>query len=344
MLDELVKSRVDDKKPRKEGLTYVIDKLQGTDADNFEILSPMIDVVKIYGILPLLMPETLLQKKIKFYHEYNVLVSTGSTITEYAIVENSIDRFVTEAAKNGFDIIEIGENNIDLNIEHKEKIRDIILSKGLGYHWIVGRKDPRHQLGVNNTLGKIEELVKMTSEVKEYNKNSNFNSNNNSKVILEANEGINVGIYDEKGLVKWSFIEALTARYPPSNFIFETPLEHQQSAMIAEFGQRVNLAGVSTDVIAEVEAQRRGFLSKSSYDVSYNRKEPEGGPASKFIYYIIKTKHPIEQSELISLTHLPRRTIQNAIDELKQQGLVKERNSLDDTRKKVYDPVLSDWL
>ena len=79
MLDDLVKSRVDDKKPRKEGLTYVIDKLQGTDADNFEILSPMIDVVKIYGILPLLMPETLLQKKIKFYHEYNVLVSTGST-------------------------------------------------------------------------------------------------------------------------------------------------------------------------------------------------------------------------------------------------------------------------
>ena len=49
--------------------------------------------------------------------------------------------------------------------------------------------------------------------------------------------------------------------------------------MIAEFGQRVNLAAVSIDIIAEVEAQRRGFLSKSSYDISYNRKEPEGGPA-----------------------------------------------------------------
>ena len=114
--------------------------------------------------------------------------------------------------------------------------------------------------------------------------------------------------------------------------------------MIAEFGQRVNLAAVGIDIIAEVEAQRRGFLSKSSYDISYNRKEPEGGPAPKFIYYIIKTKHPIEQSELIALTHLPRRTIQNAIDELKQQGLVKERNSLDDTRKKIYDPIMSDWL
>ena len=344
MLDDLVKGRVDDKKPRKEGLTYVIDKLNGTYSDNFEILSPMIDVVKIYGIMPLLMPETLLQKRIKFYHDYNVRVSTGSTITEYAIIENSLDRFVTESAKNGFDIIEICENNIDLDMEQREKIRDLILSKDLGYHWIVGRKDPRHQLGVNKTLEKIEELMKITNETKGF-KNPNFNNNSiNNKVILEANEGINVGIYDEKGLVKWSFIEALTARYPPSNFIFETPLEHQQSAMIAEFGQRVNLAAVSIDIIAEVEAQRRGFLSKSSYDISYNRKEPEGGPAPKFIYYIIKTKHPIEQSELIALTHLPRRTIQNAIDELKQQGLVKERNSLDDTRKKIYDPIMSDWL
>ena len=343
MLDDLVKGRVDDKKPRKEGLTYVIDKLNGTYSDNFEILSPMIDVVKIYGIMPLLMPESLLQKRIKFYHDYNVRVSTGSTITEYAIIENSLDRFVTESAKNGFDIIEIGENNIDLDTEQREKIRDLILSKDLGYHWIVGRKDPRHQLGVNRTLEKIEELMKITNETKGF-KNSNFNNNSINKVILEANEGINVGIYDEKGFVKWSFIEALTARYPPGNFIFETPLEHQQSAMIAEFGQRVNLAAVSIDIIAEVEAQRRGFLSKSSYDISYNRKEPEGGPAPKFIYYIIKTKHPIEQSELIALTHLPRRTIQNAIDELKQQGLVKERNSLDDTRKKIYDPIMSDWL
>ena len=263
MLDDLVKGRVDDKKPRKEGLTYVIDKLNGTYSDNFEILSPMIDVVKIYGIMPLLMPESLLQKRIKFYHDYNVRVSTGSTITEYAIIENSLDRFVTESAKNGFDIIEIGENNIDLDTEQREKIRDLILSKDLGYHWIVGRKDPRHQLGVNRTLEKIEELMKITNETKGF-KNPNFNNNSINKVILEANEGINVGIYDEKGLVKWSFIEALTERYPPSNFIFETPHEHQQSAMIAEFGQRVNLAAVSIDIIAEVEAQRRGFLSKSS--------------------------------------------------------------------------------
>ena len=36
-------------------------------------------------------------------------------------------------------------------------------------------------------------------------------------------------------------------------FIFECPIESQQSALIAEFGQRVNLAGINPDVISSVE-------------------------------------------------------------------------------------------
>jgi phosphosulfolactate synthase len=351
MLKDLVKERLDCIKPRKEGLSYITDRLHAIDADNFEILSPMIDVVKIYGVIPLLVPQEIIQKRIKFYHDHDILVSTGSTVTEYAILENSFEIFVEEAEKLGFDIIEVGENSIDIKLEQKQKIINTILSRNLKYHWKMGRKDPRHQLGIGKTLEKIEELMK----IKHINEgasrggdNNNSNVNNNisldNKIILEANEGFNVGIYDEKGLVKWGFIEALTANYPPSNFIFETPLESQQSAMIAEFGQRVNLAAITLNAVIQVESQRRGFLSKSSYDVSYNRKEPEGGPSSKFIYYIIKTKHPIEQGELITLTHLPRRTIQNAIDELKQQGLVTEKNSLGDTRKKVYSPIHSDWL
>jgi hypothetical protein len=83
MLKDLVKDRIDSIKPRKEGLSYITDKLYATDADSFEILSPMIDVVKIYGVVPLLVPQEIIQKRIKFYHDHNILVSTGSTITCY---------------------------------------------------------------------------------------------------------------------------------------------------------------------------------------------------------------------------------------------------------------------
>ncbi|MGH9921802.1 MAG: phosphosulfolactate synthase, partial [Nitrososphaerales archaeon] len=253
LLDDLVKSRVDSKKPRKEGLTYVSDRLQNIDNENFELVAPFIDVVKIDGALPLLVSQTSLMKKIKFYHSFNVRTSTGSTVTEFAILQNAFDRFVSEAAKEGFDIIEIGENMIDLKPEQKQKITETVTSAGLDFQWKVGKRDPRHQLSVEETLVKVEEAVKLGSK----------------KVVLEANQGFSVGIYDEKGFVNWSSVGGLTNKYPPGNFIFEAPLESQQSALMAEFGERVNLAEIGIDDVVSVESQRRGILSKASFGVSY---------------------------------------------------------------------------
>ncbi|MDQ3848193.1 MAG: phosphosulfolactate synthase [Thermoproteota archaeon] len=328
MLEDYAKNRIDVKKPRNEGRTYIIDKLEGLDKENLEVLAPFVDAVKIYGVLPLLISEEILKKKIKFYHDRNIKVSTGSTISEYMVSENVFEKFVEEAMKIGFDIIEIGENNTNLTFEQKRKITESILAKELDVQWKVGKKDPRHQLPLDVTLTKIEEGVKLGSD----------------KVVLEANEGINVGIYDEKGIIRWNFVGALTAKFPPSTFIFEAPLESQQSALIAEFGQRVNLAEVRIEAASAVESQRRGFPTKAAFSVSNLSKNPEGSPAAKFVYFVMKSKHPIDQVELMNMTNLPRRTVQSAVEELKLQGLIIERSSLDDARKKLYTPIQFEWL
>lgn len=328
MLEEYAKNRIDGKKPRSEGRTYIIDKLEGLDKENLEVLAPFVDAVKVYGVLPLLISEEILKKKIKFYHDHNIKVSTGSTISEYMVSENVFEKFIEEAAKIGFDIIELGENNTHFNFEQKRKITESILAKELDVQWKVGKKDSRHQLPLDVTLAKIDEAVKLGSD----------------KVVLEANEGINVGIYDEKGLIRWNFVGALTAKFPPSTFIFEAPLESQQSALIAEFGQRVNLAEVRIEAASAVESQRRGFPTKAAFSVSNLSKNPEGSPAAKFVYFVMKSKHPIDQVELMNMTNLPRRTVQSAVEELKSQGLIIERSSLDDARKKLYTPVQSEWL
>jgi phosphosulfolactate synthase len=328
VLEEYAKNRIDGKKPRNEGRTYIIDKLEGLDKENLEVLAPFVDAVKIYGVLPLLISEEILKKKIKFYHDHNIKVSTGSTISEYMVSENVFEKFAEEAAKMGFDILEIGENNTHLNFEQKRKLTESVLAKELDVQWKVGKKDPRHQLPLDVTLAKIEEAVKLGSD----------------KVVLEANEGINVGIYDEKAVIRWNFVGALTAKFPPSTFIFEAPLESQQSALIAEFGQRVNLAEVRIEAASAVESQRRGFPTKSAFSVSNLSKNPEGSPAAKFVYFVMKSKHPIDQVELMNMTNLPRRTVQSAVEELKSQGLIIERSSLDDARKKLYTPIQSEWL
>lgn len=329
MLDSLIENRVDHKKPRHEGITYIIDKFQGFDRENFEIISPFVDMVKIYGAYPLLISDNHLIKRINFYHENNVLVSTGSTLTEYALRENVFEKFVEESKISGFDIIEISENNIHLSFDEKKKITKIIESQYLRHQWKIGRKDPRRQLTVDETIKRANEALEI---------------NQREKIILEANLGYSVGLYDEKGDVKWNLLSAITSKIPPNNIIFEAPLEIQQAVLIAEFGQRVNLGEVKLENVASIESQRRGFLSKASFSINPVKKGPEGSPATKFIYYIIRNKHPIEQSELIYMTNLPRRTVQASVEELRNQGLIIEKNSLDDTRKKVYNLVKDEWV
>ncbi len=328
MLGNLNSDRIDHKKPRREGITYIIDKFQGFDKENFFIISSFIDMVKIYGAFPLLIKEADLINRINFYHENNVLVSTGSTLTEYAIRENVFSEYIKNAKNIGFDIIEISENSIALSLEEKKKISKIIESNNLVSHWKIGRKDPRRQLTMEETIKKMNEAIEITQE----------------KIILESNLGYNVGIYDEKGNIKWNLLSALTSKISPNNIIFEAPLETQQAVLIAEFGQRVNIGEVKLDNVLSIESQRRGFLSKASFSITPVKKSPKGSPATKFIYYIMRNKNPIDQSELMYITNLPRRTVQASIEELKEQGLIIEKNNLDDIRKKVYSLVKDEWI
>jgi phosphosulfolactate synthase len=272
--------------------------------------------------------EDSLINRIDYYHSLNVLVSTGITLTEYAIREKVFEKFVENSKRLGFDLVEISENSIHLTLEEKKKIIKILGAYDIRAQWKIGKKDPRRQLSIEETIKKMNEVLEISQE----------------KIILEANLGYNVGIYDEKGDIKWNLLSAITSKISPNSIIFEAPLEIQQAVLIAEFGQRVNLGEIRLDNVLSVESQRRGFLSKASFSITPVKKGPEGSPATKFIHYIIRNKHPIDQSELIYVTNLPRRTVQASIEELKEQGLIIEKNSLDDTRKKVYNLVRNDWI
>ena len=68
-----------------------------------------------------------------------------------------------------------------------------------------------------------------------------------------------------------------------------------------------------------------------------NSRKAVGGPATKFVYFIIQFHHPVDQTELIRLSGLPRRTVQGVIEDLKRQSLIIESAGIEDARRKVYD-------
>ena len=79
------------------------------------------------------------------------------------------------------------------------------------------------------------------------------------------------------------------------------------------------------------------MVKSSDQHTTSNFRNILGGPSVKFIYFLIKSFHPIDQTELMRISELPRRTIQASISELKRQGVIFEILDPNDARKKIYD-------
>jgi hypothetical protein len=76
------------KKPRTEGRKYISEKLVGLDKGTLEVLDPLVDVVKIYSVLPLLISE---DSKTKFSYNNYTKVSTGTTNSKCNVAENAFN-------------------------------------------------------------------------------------------------------------------------------------------------------------------------------------------------------------------------------------------------------------
>ena len=319
----LTLTRSDDKKPRNVGITAIIDKIQPLDIENFKSIVNFVDYVKIPQSCLLLYSSSELERRIKFYHENNILVSIDSKSTEYALLHHSLEEYLCELLSFGFNILEI-EVDIDQNIEEIKKIANIVKPFSFELHWKFNKKNLGNNLYNDKILEKIGKLPK----------------NDNTKIILDIDKQFDFDIFTKSN--NWKFISAVLSTYSQKNFIFETPFNSLQLHLIAKLGERVNLGLIDPFQVGLIEWTRRKFYSKPESILDSQQNIPTfknitGGPSVKFIYFIIKSIHPIDQTELIRISELPRRTIQASISELKRQGVIIENLDPKDSRKKIYD-------
>jgi phosphosulfolactate synthase len=318
----LTLDRSDNEKPRLEGITSIIDKLQPLNIENFKNIVSYVDSVKIPQSCFLLYSPTELERRIKFYHEHNISVAIDSKITDYALANNNFNEYIRELLSFGFNILEV-EINVNNNFYDNQKISDIANSFDLELQWKFNQKKLGNDIYNENIFEKIKELLQVSK----------------TKIILELDQKVNINIFNKN--TDWRFISSLISTYSQSNFIFETDIESLQINLISKFGERVNLGLIDPFHVGLIEWARRKVYSKldESFDKQSNSnfRNISGGPSVKFIYFIIKSLHPIDQTELMRISELPRRTIQASISELKRQGVIFEILDPNDARKKIYE-------
>ena len=229
-------------KPRNRGLTMVMDKgLSLNEAENMVALkSELTDIVKLGFGTSLL--TRYIDKKIKLYHKAGIMVYVGGTLFEAFTVRNQFDDFCKLMDKLKLEMVEVSDGSI--SIEHDTKCEYIQkLSKNFKVISEIGSKCE------SNSLEDSDWIEYMNKELQA----------GSWKVIAEAREGGNVGMFDPNGNIKENLIKKITNKISASKILWEAPQKKQQVWFINNFGANVNLGNISPNDIISLECLRIGL-------------------------------------------------------------------------------------
>ncbi|HET9057910.1 MAG TPA: phosphosulfolactate synthase [Chitinophagaceae bacterium] len=241
------------KKPRKHGITMVMDKgLSIEEAKNFlSVAHPHIDIVKLGFGTSFVTPN--LKEKIEAYRSYDIPVYFGGTLFEAFLIRNQFDDYLEVCKNFGITFMEVSDGSI--TIPHAEKCGYI--EKLTKYGTVlseVGSKDAAHIIPPYKWI----ELMRAELEA------------GSSYVIAEAREAGNVGIYRGSGEVREGLVQEILTQIPEERIIWEAPQKTQQLYFIELVGSNVNLGNIAPTEVIPLETMRLGlrgdtfnlFLSK----------------------------------------------------------------------------------
>jgi phosphosulfolactate synthase len=234
-------------KPRQEGITHVLDRgLSVAEVDGLaEVAGEFIDMVKLgWGTA---VATGNLDAKLARYRQHGIEVMFGGTLTELAIAQNRLDRLVAWLHELGLEHIEVSDGTITL--DHERKL-ELIARLATEFTVIseVGSKDNTRIMAPFRWVEQIESELEAGAW----------------KVIAEAREGGNVGIFRHDGEVQMGLIDEIVHAVAPEKILFEAPRMDQQVWFIRRFGADVNLGNIIPEEVLSLETMRVGLRSDTA--------------------------------------------------------------------------------
>lgn len=236
-------------KPRESGLTMVMDKglsLRQAE-DTISASGHLIDVIKL-GFGTSLVSNDL-QAKIKLYHEHDIDVYLGGTLFEAFLVRGQLDDYRRLLDKLGLTTLEVSDGSINLDHGLKcELISD--LAKDYKVLSEVGSKEAGIIIHPNKWKSMMQAELAAGSW----------------KVIAEARESGNVGIYRPNGSAHVSLINKILAAVPKDKILWEAPIKAQQVWFINLLGADVNLGNIGPAEVIPLETLRLGVRGDTFFN------------------------------------------------------------------------------
>ncbi len=236
-------------KPRESGYTMAMDKgLSTREAEDFiEVAGEYTDIVKLGWATSYLTPN--LKKKLEVYKSNGIPCYLGGTLFEAFIMRGQFEDYLRLLDTLQLEYAEVSDGSIELQHDVKcEYIRKLatrvtVLSE-------VGSKDDQKIIPPYKWI----ELMKKELEAGAW------------KVIGEAREGGNVGLFRSSGEVRSGLVEEILTQIPSEKIIWEAPQKSQQVWFIKLLGHNVNLGNIAPNEVIPLETIRLGLRGDTFND------------------------------------------------------------------------------
>ena len=238
-----------DVKPRKRGLTMMMDKGLGLKETELfiEANGHLTDIVKFGFGTAMVTPN--LEEKLKMYREADIRPYFGGTLFEVFYARGMQNDYFRLLDKYKLDLAEISDGSIV--IPHDEKCELIAkMSKDRTVLSEVGSKDS----GILISPGKWIKSMKTELEAGSW------------KVIAEGREAGNVGVFRANGTAHTLLINRIIKAVDPDDILWEAPQKNQQVWFIKLFGANVNLGNIAPNEMIPLECLRLGLRGDTFFE------------------------------------------------------------------------------
>ena len=229
-------------RPRDEGVTMVMDK--GLSLRQAEDLidgsGHLTDLVKLGFGTSFVTPK--LKEKIKLYQKAGIKVYLGGTLFEAFVARGRFKDYRKLVEKLGLDTVEVSDGYITMSTEEK-----CGFISNLAKHFTVLSEVGSKEAGILISPAKWVRMMRSELEAGSW------------KVIAEARESGNVGIYRPSGHAHTALVNRIMAKIPAKDILWEAPQKGQQVWFIKQVGANVNLGNIAPEDVIPLETLRLGL-------------------------------------------------------------------------------------
>jgi len=207
----------------------------------------IIDLVKLGFGTSLVTPH--LEDKIHIYKGAQVKVYLGGTLFEAFLIRNMLTDYLRLLDKLKLDTVEVSDGSVDM--PHDQKCR--IISMFAKDHTVLSEVGSK-EAGIIIHPNKWKKMMQAELDAGSW------------KVIAEARESGNVGIYRPNGSAHVALINKIIGVIPSDRILWEAPQKAQQTWFINLLGADVNLGNIDPNEVIALETLRLGVRGDTFFN------------------------------------------------------------------------------